>query len=136
MRDTQHHCPFSPENIWNGDSVQVAIDPEMNGDWVYDPKDVELGVALGDSGVAKHVFHGRAAGCRAWVSCRGGSVTSYEIMVPWSDLGLEGRDGTEFAFNMLANDSDGAGRAAWVDLTPGIGEIKAPVFYKKLRLVR
>lgn len=135
VRDEQHCCPYPPQRLWQGDSVQMTIDPGANGGWTYDSRDVEIGVALGDSGVMKHVFAGRIESFDTSVA-RADEITTYEIAIPWTGIGLEGTEGTRLGFNILANDCDGLERLAWVDLTPGIGEVKSPILYRKLILAK
>ena len=134
VSDSRHRSSPDPDRIWRGDSVQLAIDPGLEGGSVYDSNDIEIAAALMESGVVPRVFAGSVSDFRANVTRPDDDHTIYELAIPFDKLGLVGKKGTQLAFNILANDSDGVDRVAWVDLTPGIGEVKAPSLYNKLTL--
>jgi len=135
VTDTLHHCPYGAGEIWRGDSVQVALDPGLEGGSVYDGNDVELGVALTPEGVVSCTFAGEISGCSTSIARPDASHAVYEIAIPLSELGIDGKLATRLGFNILANDADGGERVAWIDLTPGIGERKSPGLYQTLTFV-
>jgi len=60
----------------------------------------------------------------------------YELLVP-ADLLVSTtklQSGTVLGFSLLVNDNDGAGRAGWQELTPGIGHGKRPADFAWLWL--
>jgi hypothetical protein len=124
-------APTAPR-IWRGDSVQIALDPGLEGGSVYDDNDVELGAALTPQGVLSHVFAGRISGYSTLVTRPDPNHTIYEVAIPLAELGIDGKPGARLGFNVIANDADGGERVAWVDLTPGIGERKSPGLYQTL----
>ena len=132
VTDAVHHCPYGPEEMWRGDSVQIALDPGLEGGSVYDGNDVEIGTALTPAGVVSHLFAGKLSGYSTSVTRPDANQTVYEIAIPLVELGIDGKPGARLGFNVLANDSDGDERVAWVDLTPGIGERKAPGLFTTL----
>lgn len=59
-------------------------------------------------------------------------VTEYELLVPWSALGLkEEPSAAVFRMNIVANDCDGTQRKCWAGLSPGIGEGKRPAAFRQ-----
>jgi hypothetical protein len=51
---------------------------------------------------------------------RKGDLTTYSIAIPWSELGLNGKTGTEFMLSVLVNDNDGRCRKVLLEWGGGI----------------
>ena len=131
----------SGSNIWNGDSVQISLDPKnQKSAYGYGLYDYEFGYALtslGKDGYAWHLGLGvkfdPAAQDYAIVHKDG--VTVYEIVLTAAQIAptvLE--KGSTFGANVLVNDDDGDGRS-FVEWTPGIGDSKDPSKYNNFTLV-
>jgi hypothetical protein len=58
---------------------------------------------------------------------RDGTHTRYALSLSLKELGLTVEQLTQgIRFSILVNDNDGEGRDGWIELTPGIGEMKTP----------
>jgi hypothetical protein len=123
-----------PDNFWNSDSIQIALDPRNDSGDAFDEDDRELGLVLGADGPRAFITHPRP-----WRRLevpvrikREGNQTICEAVFPWDALGTPPlRPGQIIALNFIINDNDGHGRAYWMGLTPGIGEAKVPASYQK-----
>lgn len=120
------HSPVSPaEKLYEGDSIQFAIAaPGQRGCW-------EFGMALGPNGnVLAHCWLApvgfAALPPPIWGSvARNAGITSYEVAVPLSALGLdEGQATRGFSFNFMVNENDGEGRDGWMEWSPGMATVK------------
>ncbi len=123
-----------PDNFWNFDSIQIAVDPNNNSGDTFDGDDREVGLVLGAEGPC--VFLTCPKPRRPLATPLGikrqGAETVYEAVFAWDDLGIKPpRPGQVMAINFIANDNDGQGRAYWMGLTPGIGEAKVPASYRE-----
>lgn len=119
----------SGASLWEGDSVQLVLDPGFERTDHYDENDLEVGFAL--QGKAKQSWswtHGRPLTrdeCQYDVRpTPGGYFVSARF--PWSMLKpLKPADKGVFGFNLLVNDNDGGGRKGWLAIAPGIGRNKS-----------
>lgn len=141
VRDAIHHNPYAGEGIWIGDSIQVVIDPGCDGGGAYDANDSEFGAARTESGDVFHVWKrgsdaepDRIEGEVRRDDVRG--VTSYTLRIPFDAIGLPNGQDPEFAMNVLVNDNDGTGRAAFLEWTPGIAYEKTPEIFPVIRILR
>jgi len=140
VTDDVHAAPFvGPDNFWQSDSVQVAIDAENDSAAGFDDDDREVGFVLADDGPRCFITwpapYRRADFVLA--AKRDGSHTIYEAFVPWTGLDVKPpAAGAVMAINFIVNDNDGQGRGYWMGLTPGIGEKKSPSAYRKFVLLR
>jgi len=119
---------------WTADSIQVAIDPlRQRTHGMYGAKDVEFTLALTDTGKSRMEITNTAAGNYTdvkFAASRTGSVTSYEIAIPFASLGIKpDSQWAGLGLSFLVNDNDKNGRKGYVELTPGIGLIKDPYQY-------
>ena len=135
--DERHSNDRPDDALWQGDSVQLAID--VNGDAApgegYGADDREL--ALARVGERSVVFaHQGALGGAAGVVVRDGQRTRYELRVPLVALAA----GRALGVSFLVNDADGGGqgddgRDGWLEWTPGIGREKRPAQFGTVTLV-
>jgi len=137
VTDDVHYNPMAAEGIWEGDSIQLAFDPGLQGGDHYDADDVELGLARTSSGVVRHFWKTNEE--RAWDELRGdvvqqGDETIYHVEVPYDALGVSFEEGATVAFSFAVNDNDGSGRRAVLEWSPGISFSKAPGMYPVIRL--
>jgi MYXO-CTERM domain-containing protein len=138
VTDEAHVNDHEPENLWQGDSVQIAFDVGHNGGVGYDDvDDHEINFALTDGGPSSYRFHGPEGASDAWefAIARDGSQTGYEIFLGADVLpSLTLEQGSMPAFSFLVNDDDGDGREGWMEWTPGIGNGKEPYWFGELLL--
>jgi len=97
IADDSHEQSYRGADIWKGDCVQLAIDP--NRDAIrgsrYDDNDSEFAIALTEDGPAIWRYkcpvnsYGGAMPTE-WISVkRKGNETTYEAAIPWIDIGVE-----------------------------------------------
>ncbi|MEU4502758.1 hypothetical protein [Streptomyces sp. NPDC024089] len=102
------------ENMWQGDSIQFAVTPQVPG---RSKQYVEFGASL--VGGKPQVYTWRAPsgqsagptpGATAQIT-RDGTTTHYTVTVPWASLGLAGKPTESIGLGFVVNDSDNDGRA-------------------------
>jgi hypothetical protein len=130
--------PYTDEPMWQGDSVQFAAAPGVEGTSRF-----EVGLARTAQGDRCFVYSALAPGePRALPPVRfvsrlagkGGGIV-YEALVPWQLLpGISPVAGTQFRFSLLVNDNDGKGRRGWLHAFDGIGWSKDPAQYGVMTL--
>ncbi len=147
--------------MWNGDSVQIAVDPDGDGgDGAYGERDSEFGFALcgrGPPNQKPRVQAFRWVRDGHWVherlpeqvivrivrnETKRTKTTTYEAAIPWSELGIDPAKSRSFGFNLAVLDLDlDAGGAAAADsrvsgmaLTPGIWLPKSPGSFARVEL--
>ena len=114
------HFNNKKTNPWNGDSVQLAVDPQNNGtlrklkhkSFQAEPGDHELIVALhGDGTVSRQVCAGAAGlGSPQYstvVRNEADKTTRYRIELPWKILGVTPAKGKVIGMSMVIFDDDG-----------------------------
>lgn len=146
VTDDIHFQPGQQGRLWEGDSLQIALD--TRGDalpnvYSYDRNDYEMTFALTPSGPACELEYAYERGRSAailrslrYAITRDGNTTRYRITIPWETLKADAAPGTIFGFNFIVNDNDGNGKRFWMGLTPGISESKYPYAYRKIVLSR
>ena len=113
--------------LYEGDSVQIGLDMANNDGSPYDTTDdFEYGWALTSSN--NQIRHrwaaptGAPAMANTFAVKRTGSMTTYEVRLPLSDLGLSSlAAGKSAGFGALVNENDGSGRDGFIEWTTGIG---------------
>ena len=139
VHDKIHFAPNDgPDGFWNGDSIQLAIDPlnDAGPAGGYDKDDVEFGLVIGPNGAkaVQTIPTSRTLDVPV-VGHVEGSETTYAVALPWNLVGAKPAAGKVLGFNFIVNQNNGNGRAYWMGLTPGIGEAKRPNVFKDLYLV-
>ena len=153
VRDDHHAQPNTVADsgrMWEGDSVQIALDtagdaePPTNNPLGYDGvNDVEFGLALADDGQTVVHFWFNPAGPTGAATQEEAvvtrdevaKITRYEVAIPWSLLGLDAPPaGRWMGMNVLVNDNDGDGRRGWLEWAPGIGYEKNAAKFPKVLL--
>ena len=121
--------------LWRGDSLQIAWDPDGSGGESYGEGDVEIGIAMLRDGPVAHAFHGRDPGLEGPVVIWRGQSTLYEFSLPIDTLFQNQHPGGEAGFALLVNEADNQGREGWLAFADGIGRFKRPNDFGRLRLV-
>ena len=144
VRDDRHWAAAGAP-MWRNDSVQIAFDPRLERTaGGYGRHDSEYSLALTNAGQPRvdcwqppKELGDRSRDLRLAVA-RKKDHTVYEVRIPWPAIGVPVRDGVPaaFGFSFLVNDNDGAGRRGYLELTPGIGKIKAPSVFATVFLSR
>ena len=138
VHDPVHFAPTDdPGSFWQGDSLQIALDPlgDAAATDAYLPDDREFGLVLGPSGarVIESVPQRRRVDVPVAIE-RQGTETVYRVALPWALIGVKPAAGQILALSFIVNQNNGQGRAYWMGLTPGIGEAKRPIAFRKLYL--
>jgi hypothetical protein len=128
---------YSPEDIWQGDSVQFAIAPK--GEHMKDEPFVQIDIGKSNG---KDIVFRRAFGMNlkeGEIEAKGtigieGNKTVYLLAIPWKELGIKPASGLSFGFSFLVNDNDGGERKGWMEWGGGIGWEKNPADFYDLTL--
>lgn len=136
VQDDVHYNDEPASMLWDGDSVQFAMDLDHDRTpGAYDnDSDYEIGIAMDNSGGVMYALFHEPEGVHNFspelVVTRSGSKTIYEMAIPANQLPpLSLEDGGVIGFSFVVNDDDGNGREGWLEWTEGIGESKNPAMY-------
>lgn len=130
-RDNIHYQAGNDVDIWQGDSIQIAIDPERN-DTNGSLQSHQFGFALNNNGsvigyrwLAPLVVNQGVFRNYKGTVIRNGEHTVYELAIPWSEILLNKEsvpnEGDIIGFSCLVNENDGNGRNKWIEFMSGIG---------------
>jgi hypothetical protein len=133
-----------PYMTWIGDGLQIAFDPLKNSNpemRSYGDDDFEYGIALTKKGeevyryVASSVFYDgfnkpigviREGEVNSKIVKGNGKVV-YEIAFSKQSISpFKIEQGNSMKWDLIVNLNNGEGRMGWLEITPGIGQIKAP----------
>ena len=154
VTDDRLQAAESPTLGWQGDSVQLYLDP-LHDATAADPHaadNIEYLLSLIDGTSYAWLVKGAEGNFRGEANkvdgfndvdaqvkvVRRGTETIYELVLPRKPClpGLELRDGGAFGFSLLINDNDGAGRKVGLTLSPkGTEPYGAPHLYRDLVLL-
>lgn len=138
VTDDAHDNAHSAEELWMGDSVQLAFDVSQSGGVGYDAlDDHEFSIGLSDGQVMTTRHHGPAGADDEITAAiiRGGVITTYEMLLPSSTLpSVSFNADVTIGFSFLVNDADNEGREGWIEWTPGIGSGKNPEMFGEILL--
>ncbi|MBO5008308.1 MAG: hypothetical protein J6D26_05695 [Clostridia bacterium] len=135
--DDVHYNYMTGTGIWDGDSVQISIDPK-NTDSVgsYDSDDFELGMAIGGAGIELWAWQTPIKSSTGNVDFINiirddeNKITRYIAAFPKAELsGLELADGNTFGMNIAINEADVLNRDMFYQFTKGTADTKNPSLY-------
>jgi hypothetical protein len=135
--DTEFNQPYRKGNIWCGDGIQIDLDTLNDKTWEYDNNDYEFGFSLTADGPESWCWYAGGNDTKnskrniPFKALRKNNITCYEFSIPWEEVPPMS-PGKSCGFNIIVNDDDGEGRKGWIQLAPGIGEGKYPVYYADL----
>lgn len=141
VTDQSHNNTHSTGNLWQGDSIQLAIDADNDrqGPPFDTDGDYQFGFALakGKSSWERDTAPQGAPAAKPTVSVvRSGKMTLYEVFLPASQLApLTFATGQKFSVSFLVNDDDGKGRKGWLQWSPGIARSKDPSQYPEATML-
>ncbi|MGG1513868.1 S-layer homology domain-containing protein [Paenibacillus oryzisoli] len=144
VQDDIHVQQGTGGDMWQGDSVQFAIDTGR-ADGAGSAENNEFGIALGAQGPIVWRWlaaNGKAVGEMTSVQAavyRSETATTYELALPWSEILPEGSapsEGDVLGFSMLMNENDGTTRRGWLEYMSGIGSSKNTQLYEDLILAQ
>lgn len=134
--------------IWNGDSIQIGFDPlcdALPGE-TYGNDDFEYGFALTSKGPITWCWE-----CPGWKSTGpvskvklavdrndAAGITTYEAMIPWSELELTdlSKTGKPIRIGVLVNDINTGTDRQTIEWGGGISVAKQPVLFRAVVLGR
>jgi len=137
VTDDIHMNASQDSNIWNGDSIQFALDPspEDRND-IFN--DYEMGMALTPKGpcVWRWAPTSEAVKSAELFVERKENKTIYELKLPFAEIGFVPAKGKSLGFTFTLNESDDAAKGfrGWIEWTPGICGYKDSMFWGKLTL--
>lgn len=144
--DEQFLQEYNGVNIWQGDSIQLSLDPLNDGNdpetGVYRSDDYELGFAYSALGMEYYAWqspNSLPGGAADWFKIIRNNdlcVTRYlmkldKSIVPTLDL----KEGYALGLNLAVNDADILGRDAYYQFTTGTADAKHPSDYADFTLV-
>lgn len=140
IKDDVNFNSETAENIWKGDSVQIAFDSDFDRtEMTYDSDgDYEIGFALVNNSVVSYrwVAPITAPSLKMVTAYKKfGDTLTYEVSIPFDNLApLKPVIGKMSGISFLINDNDGNGREGFVQFTDGIGQGKNPSAFAELVL--
>ncbi len=141
VTDQSHNNTHSSGTLWQGDSIQLAIDADNDrqGPPFDTDGDYQFGFALakGTSAWERDTAPTGAPSAKPTVVVqRSGQQTLYEVFLPAAGLApLQMATGRKFSVSFLVNDDDGKGRKGWMQWSPGIARSKDPSQYPEATLL-
>lgn len=132
-------------DIWNGDCVQVSIDPNNDKDDAkYETEDYEYGFAYTDQGgnVAYSWYKGSGKPGEepntysTMLRENSTRLSRYLIKLPAEAISpMKLAEGSAFGYNVVLNDADFTEREKFIEYVPGTGAEKKPSIYPTYRLI-
>lgn len=129
VQDETHNY-VEGSSYWSGDSIQSAVDyNNPNGYGVpfgmyYDEKAGKLVFISDTAGTTLDTEGGNSV---KGAAKRSGETTTYEVKIPWAQVGTERPD--KIKFNLIINDNDTGARKGWLQISDGIGQSKNSSFF-------
>lgn len=133
--DDMYQQTFSGENLWRGDSIQLAFDGTNDKAPGFGPDDYEYGFSYTAEGYEVRGYYvgtGKTLGAKPaeWfmvVRDADKNITRYITKIPRDELApLKLAKGNKFGFNVCANDADVLERDSYIQFTSGIADGKNP----------
>ena len=125
VKDSVFHQPYSGTGIWQGDSVQIALDPLCNTNgltrsYLFD--DLEFGITLLANGKTEIIRYAGSENTEKNLQTeieKKSDGVYYKIAIPWKVLGIHPKRDTKIGFNFVINDNDGKSLEKYLTLPPG-----------------
>ena len=129
--DVRDDCIITAKGaeMWQGDGVQIAVDPGWERGERYDENDLEIGLAPNDRDGQSWCWQTNRPltpeECTFRVTrTKDGYFVAARLA--WNFLkGLDRVKRGVLGLNVLVNDNDGSGRKGWICFAPGISESKS-----------
>lgn len=142
--DDLHYQGYTGNQMWQGDSLQLAFDTLNNDTANYANDDYEFGIgqsALGTEVEAYAAGEPNTAGSRSpeWAKIirdNDNKITRYLVKLPKNEIyPLELKQGTAFGYDICVNDADVLNRDKAIEFTAGVNGSKRPNLFKTFTLV-
>ncbi len=130
VRDQSHHPGPAGKDLWNGDSIQMAL--------FVEGKHLEFGLSTAEGG-SSWVWISPDSGTGkpldvAISAKREGPITRYRVTLPFAQLGCSAAPGTAIRCTWLVNEDDNRGRVRLLTWFDGIHSGKDPSRFGSLVL--
>jgi len=142
VRDDIFCQEYSGTDLWQGDSVQIALDTLNDDSSELNEGDYEFLFALTPKGkeVFKHtgkensILGEKAKDIPFHINIHSEEgIYIYEAAISWNQMNpLKPEKGTICGFNVVVNDNDGDGSKSYIEWTPGIRESKDTSYFGDL----
>lgn len=139
--DDVQNQQYTGTSIWQGDSIQLALDCANTKSKSYDADDYEIGLALASGGVDFWSWRGDVAGDMKKnikiVRDEEAMVTRYLMVMPKTSITkLNLKENAKLGFNIAVNDADIYERDAYYQFSLGLAgkEGKHPSMYETFTL--
>ncbi|HTL52017.1 MAG TPA: PQQ-binding-like beta-propeller repeat protein, partial [Planctomycetota bacterium] len=135
VTDDTHVQTQTGMSIWDGDSVQFAVDPNMDGGTSWRQGDTEDTVAVssadGSSMAAIDYSPTNKNPDFKGTRDKDKHKTYYEMSIPLADVQIDAKDGGRFGYTFIVNDRDDekSGLNKGLAPSPGIWNPKTPGMY-------
>lgn len=120
--------PYQGRSLWQGDSVQIYLDPSDAKSHRYNGRDGDTLITLARTPAGNQVYERhpvqRLLRHVKLVTVPGpeNGDMLYEAAIPVDDLPhWQAQCGHSFGLDLLVNYNFGTGRAGWIELAPGVG---------------
>lgn len=135
--DDVHYNYMIGTGIWDGDSMQISIDPKnTKSKGSYDGDDIELGMAIGGAGIELWAWQTPIKSSTGKVDFINiirddvNKITRYIAAFPKTEIpGLELTAGSIFGMNIAINEADVLNRDVFYQFTSGTADSKNPSLY-------
>ena len=145
VTDDLHHPSNNPDRPWEGDSIQIAIDPKNDGTFFkpnkrdIGPDDFEFTLRIDKDGKVSKVISRSNKKIEMDIQAsrdEKAGTTVYEISIPWSEMGIKPFKNMVFGLAAVIFDDDsGKGFEYYGMIGGGIaGGWKNPALYKRFVL--
>lgn len=140
--DDTHSVLYTGQRLWDGDALQVSLDPIGDGGSPYQEDDYEIGFALTGIGSDSYQWSGpkkAVEGQVDWVKIirvPETRCTKYLIALPVKDFDYKAlEENSTINFNIAINEGDVMGRDEFFQITTGTANAKKPDDYYDYKLV-
>lgn len=140
--DDIQYQDYTGKQIWQGDSIQIALDCNNDKTDGYNEDDYEIGTAICSDGIGFWAWAGTVAegNITDWINIvrdEEGKVTRYLMAMPKANISnLKLVNGGYIGLNIAVNDSDVFGREGFIQFTDGLadGGGKHPYKFQSFKL--
>lgn len=138
--DDIHYQDYKQSQLWQGDSVQIALDCNNDKTKGYNDDDYELGISLSADGVDFYAWQGSVnlnsyADRIKIIRDDDAKITRYLFVMSKQEVSnLKLENGIYIGLDVAVNDSDVLGREGYIQFTEGLADAKNPMKYENFKL--
>lgn len=138
--DNIHYQDYQQSQLWQGDSVQIALDCNNDKTKGYNDDDYELGISLSADGVDFYAWQGSVnlnnySDRIKIIRDDDAKITKYLFIMSKQEVSnLKLESGGYIGLDIAVNDSDVLGREGYIQFTEGLADAKNPIKYENFKL--